>query len=109
LTTTNPTQKQEEKPTNADITTVQITNLVSIYLRDVWRILQEDVTKKKHNSHIVDVIPDSVLVADDARNHTISGPVEDGDRHEFLEFVQKLKICLLLCNQPIVLTEETVY
>jgi hypothetical protein len=74
LTTTNPTLKQEEKPTNADITMVQITNLVSIYLRDVWRILQEDVTKKKHNTLSMYLIQ---LVADDARNHTISGPVEE--------------------------------
>ena len=50
----------------------------------------QDLVQRKHNYAIVDEV-DSVLI-DDARTPLIiSGPVPQGDRHEFLELKPKLK------------------
>ena len=50
----------------------------------------EDLVQRKHNFAIVDEV-DSVLI-DDARTPLIiSGPVADGDRHEFLELKPKVE------------------
>jgi len=54
------------------------------YLRDNMVHSPEELVQRKHNFAIVDEV-DSVLV-DDARTPLIiSGPVPQGDRHEFLE------------------------
>jgi preprotein translocase subunit SecA len=50
----------------------------------------DDLVQRKHNYAIVDEV-DSVLI-DDARPLIISGPVPQGDRHEFNELKPKLKI-----------------
>jgi preprotein translocase subunit SecA len=50
----------------------------------------EDLVQRKHNYAIVDEV-DSVLI-DDARTPLIiSGPVPQGDRHEFNELKPKMK------------------
>jgi preprotein translocase subunit SecA len=50
-------------------------------LRDNMAHLPEDLVQRKHNYAIVDEV-DSVLI-DDAKPLIISGPVPQGDRHEF--------------------------
>lgn len=52
------------------------------YLRDNMAHVPEDLVQRKHNFAIIDEV-DSVLI-DDARTPLIiSGPVPDGDKHEF--------------------------
>lgn len=59
------------------------------YLRDNMAHSPEDLVQRKHNFAIVDEV-DSVLV-DDARTPLIiSGPVPQGDRHEFNELKPKV-------------------
>ena len=59
------------------------------YLRDNMAHSPEELVQRKHNYAIVDEV-DSVLV-DDARTPLIiSGPVPDGDRHEFNELKPKV-------------------
>lgn len=59
------------------------------YLRDNMAHSPEDLVQRKHNFAIVDEV-DSVLV-DDARTPLIiSGPVPNGDRHEFNELKPKV-------------------
>ena len=60
------------------------------YLRDNMAHAPEDLVQRKHNFAIVDEV-DSVLI-DDARTPLIiSGPVPDGDRHEFNELKPKVE------------------
>ena len=60
------------------------------YLRDNMAHTPTDLVQRKHNFAIVDEV-DSVLI-DDARTPLIiSGPVPDGDRHEFLELKPKVE------------------
>ena len=66
------------------------------YLRDNMAHSAEDMVQRKHNFAIVDEV-DSVLI-DDARTPLIiSGPVPEGDRHEFTDL--KPKIAQLVQNQ----------
>ena len=66
------------------------------YLRDNMAHSAEDMVQRKHNFAIVDEV-DSVLI-DDARTPLIiSGPVPEGDRHEFTDL--KPKISQLVQNQ----------
>ena len=59
------------------------------YLRDNMAHTPEDLVQRRHNYAIVDEV-DSVLV-DDARTPLIiSGPVPQGDRHEFNELKPKI-------------------
>jgi len=59
------------------------------YLRDNMAHTPQDLVQKPHNYAIVDEV-DSVLV-DDARTPLIiSGPVPEGDRHEFIELKPKV-------------------
>ena len=60
------------------------------YLRDNMAHSPEELVQRPHNYAIVDEV-DSVLV-DDARTPLIiSGPVPEGDRHEFLELKPKVE------------------
>jgi len=66
------------------------------YLRDNMAHSAEDMVQRKHNFAIVDEV-DSVLI-DDARTPLIiSGPVPEGDRHEFTDL--RPKIAQLVQNQ----------
>ena len=66
------------------------------YLRDNMAHAPEDLVQRKHNYAIVDEV-DSVLV-DDARTPLIiSGPIPEGDRHEFDQL--KPKVNTLVTNQ----------
>ena len=66
------------------------------YLRDNMAHSIEDMVQRVHNYAIVDEV-DSVLI-DDARTPLIiSGPVPEGDRHEFNEL--KPKVAQLVQNQ----------
>lgn len=59
------------------------------YLRDNMAHSPDELVQRKHNYAIVDEV-DSVLI-DDARTPLIiSGPVPDGDRHEFNELKPKV-------------------
>lgn len=59
------------------------------YLRDNMAHTPEELVQRKHNYAIVDEV-DSVLI-DDARTPLIiSGPVPEGDRHEFNELKPKI-------------------
>jgi preprotein translocase subunit SecA len=74
---------------NADITYGTNNEFGFDYLEITWPILRW-FGSKKHNYAIVDEV-DSVLI-DDARTPLIiSGPVPQGDRHEFNELKPKLK------------------
>jgi preprotein translocase subunit SecA len=80
---------KEEKAYDADITYGTNNEFGFDYLRDNMAHLPEDLVQRKHNYAIVEV--DSVLI-DDARTPLIiSGPVPQGDRHEFNELKPKLK------------------
>lgn len=60
------------------------------YLRDNMAHTPADLVQRKHNYAIVDEV-DSVLI-DDARTPLIiSGPVPEGDRHEFNELKPKIE------------------
>lgn len=75
---------------NADITYGTNNEFGFDYLRDNMAHSPEDLVQRKHNFAIVDEV-DSVLI-DDARTPLIiSGPVADGDRHEFLELKPKVE------------------
>ncbi|MGF1558935.1 MAG: preprotein translocase subunit SecA [Flavobacteriaceae bacterium] len=74
---------------NADITYGTNNEFGFDYLRDNMAHLPTDLVQRKHNYAIVDEV-DSVLV-DDARTPLIiSGPVPEGDRHEFNELKPKI-------------------
>jgi preprotein translocase subunit SecA len=85
-----PNTEARRKAYNADITYGTNNEFGFDYLRDNMANSPEDLVQRKHNYAIVDEV-DSVLV-DDARTPLIiSGPVEDGDRHEFLELKPKVE------------------
>ncbi len=74
---------------NADITYGTNNEFGFDYLRDNMAHTPKDLVQKPHNYAIVDEV-DSVLV-DDARTPLIiSGPVPEGDRHEFNELKPKV-------------------
>lgn len=74
---------------NADITYGTNNEFGFDYLRDNMAHTPQDLVQRPHNYAIVDEV-DSVLV-DDARTPLIiSGPVPEGDRHEFNELKPKV-------------------
>ena len=84
-----PNSDARRKAYEADITYGTNNEFGFDYLRDNMANSPEDLVQRKHNYAIVDEV-DSVLI-DDARTPLIiSGPVPDGDRHEFTELKPKI-------------------
>ncbi len=87
-----PNTPQRRKAYTADITYGTNNEFGFDYLRDNMAHTIDDLVQREHNYAIVDEV-DSVLI-DDARTPLIiSGPVEQGDRHEFNElkpFIEKI-------------------
>jgi len=80
----SPNTESRRKAYEADITYGTNNEFGFDYLRDNMAHSPEDLVQRRHNYAIVDEV-DSVLI-DDARTPLIiSGPVADGDRHEFNE------------------------
>ena len=85
-----PNSEGRRKAYEADITYGTNNEFGFDYLRDNMAHTPEDLVQRKHNYAIVDEV-DSVLV-DDARTPLIiSGPVPQGDRHEFNELKPKVE------------------
>ena len=79
-----PNSPERRKAYNADITYGTNNEFGFDYLRDNMSHAPNDLVQRKHNYAIIDEV-DSVLI-DDARTPLIiSGPVPQGDRHEFNE------------------------
>jgi preprotein translocase subunit SecA len=84
-----PNSPERRAAYNADITYGTNNEFGFDYLRDNMSHAPEDLVQRKHNYAIIDEV-DSVLV-DDARTPLIiSGPVPQGDRHEFTELKPKV-------------------
>lgn len=84
-----PNSEGRRKAYAADITYGTNNEFGFDYLRDNMAHSPEDLVQRKHNYAIVDEV-DSVLI-DDARTPLIiSGPVPQGDRHEFNELKPKV-------------------
>ncbi|MFD0864076.1 preprotein translocase subunit SecA [Sungkyunkwania multivorans] len=84
-----PNSQERRKAYEADITYGTNNEFGFDYLRDNMAHSPEDLVQRKHNYAIVDEV-DSVLV-DDARTPLIiSGPIPQGDRHEFNELKPKV-------------------
>lgn len=85
-----PNSEERKKAYNADITYGTNNEFGFDYLRDNMAHTPADLVQRKHNFAIVDEV-DSVLI-DDARTPLIiSGPVPQGDRHEFNELKPKIE------------------
>ena len=85
-----PSTEQRKKAYDADITYGTNNEFGFDYLRDNMAHSPNDLVQRKHNYAIVDEV-DSVLI-DDARTPLIiSGPVPQGDRHEFNELKPKIE------------------
>ncbi len=85
-----PNSGERKKAYNADITYGTNNEFGFDYLRDNMAHSTTDLVQKPHHYAIVDEI-DSVLI-DDARTPLIiSGPVPQGDRHEFMELKPKIQ------------------
>ena len=83
-----PNSEERSKAYNADITYGTNNEFGFDYLRDNMAHAPEDLVQRPHHFAIVDEV-DSVLI-DDARTPLIiSGPVPQGDRHEFNELKPK--------------------
>lgn len=79
-----PNSEERRKAYNADITYGTNNEFGFDYLRDNMAHAPTDLVQRPHHYAIVDEV-DSVLI-DDARTPLIiSGPVPEGDRHEFTE------------------------
>ena len=86
----SPNTAARRKAYEADITYGTNNEFGFDYLRDNMAHSPDDLVQRKHNYAIVDEV-DSVLI-DDARTPLIiSGPVPDGDRHEFTELKPKIE------------------
>jgi len=84
-----PNSEERRKAYNADITYGTNNEFGFDYLRDNMAHAPEDLVQRPHHYAIVDEV-DSVLI-DDARTPLIiSGPVPQGDRHEFNELKPKI-------------------
>ncbi len=93
-----PNSEGRKKAYNADITYGTNNEFGFDYLRDNMAHSPEDLVQRKHNYAIVDEV-DSVLI-DDARTPLIiSGPVPEGDRHEFNELKPKIENLVNLQRQ----------
>ena len=85
-----PNSVERKNAYNADITYGTNNEFGFDYLRDNMAHSTDDLVQKPHHYAIVDEI-DSVLI-DDARTPLIiSGPVPQGDRHEFMELKPKIQ------------------
>ena len=85
-----PNSAERKKAYEADITYGTNNEFGFDYLRDNMAHTVNDLVQKPHHYAIVDEI-DSVLI-DDARTPLIiSGPVPQGDRHEFMELKPKIQ------------------
>jgi len=84
-----PNSEERRKAYNADITYGTNNEFGFDYLRDNMSHAPKDLVQRPHHYAIVDEV-DSVLI-DDARTPLIiSGPVPQGDRHEFNELKPKI-------------------
>lgn len=84
-----PNSEARRKAYNADITYGTNNEFGFDYLRDNMAHAPQDLVQRPHHFAIVDEV-DSVLI-DDARTPLIiSGPVPEGDRHEFNELKPKI-------------------
>ncbi|TDE07689.1 preprotein translocase subunit SecA [Flavobacterium sandaracinum] len=93
-----PSSEGRKKAYDADITYGTNNEFGFDYLRDNMAHSPEDLVQRKHNFAIVDEV-DSVLI-DDARTPLIiSGPVPQGDRHEFMEMKPKIENLVALQRQ----------
>ncbi|MBL0012719.1 MAG: preprotein translocase subunit SecA [Flavobacterium sp.] len=93
-----PNTAERKKAYDADITYGTNNEFGFDYLRDNMAHSPEDLVQRKHNYAIVDEV-DSVLI-DDARTPLIiSGPVPQGDRHEFNELKPKIENLVQLQRQ----------
>lgn len=93
-----PNSEGRKKAYDADITYGTNNEFGFDYLRDNMAHSPEDLVQRKHNYAIVDEV-DSVLI-DDARTPLIiSGPVPQGDRHEFNELKPKIENLVNLQRQ----------
>jgi preprotein translocase subunit SecA len=93
-----PNSEGRKKAYNSDITYGTNNEFGFDYLRDNMAHSPEDLVQRKHNYAIVDEV-DSVLI-DDARTPLIiSGPVPQGDRHEFTELKPKIENLVSLQRQ----------
>ncbi|HMK07165.1 MAG TPA: preprotein translocase subunit SecA, partial [Flavobacterium sp.] len=93
-----PNSDDRRKAYDADITYGTNNEFGFDYLRDNMAHAPNDLVQRKHNYAIVDEV-DSVLI-DDARTPLIiSGPVPQGDRHEFNELKPKIDNLVSLQRQ----------
>ncbi|MCK8143119.1 preprotein translocase subunit SecA [Flavobacterium sp. I-SCBP12n] len=93
-----PNSDDRRKAYDADITYGTNNEFGFDYLRDNMAHSPNDLVQRKHNYAIVDEV-DSVLI-DDARTPLIiSGPVPQGDRHEFMEMKPKIENLVALQRQ----------
>jgi len=93
-----PNSEGRKKAYDSDITYGTNNEFGFDYLRDNMAHSPEDLVQRKHNYAIVDEV-DSVLI-DDARTPLIiSGPVPQGDRHEFNELKPKIENLVSLQRQ----------
>jgi len=93
-----PNSEGRKKAYDADITYGTNNEFGFDYLRDNMAHTPGDLVQRKHNYAIVDEV-DSVLI-DDARTPLIiSGPVPQGDRHEFNELKPKIENLVNLQRQ----------
>ncbi len=93
-----PNSDDRRKAYDADITYGTNNEFGFDYLRDNMAHSPEDLVQRKHNFAIVDEV-DSVLI-DDARTPLIiSGPVPQGDRHEFNELKPNIENLVQLQRQ----------
>lgn len=84
-----PNSQERKSAYQADITYGTNNEFGFDYLRDNMATDSSDLVQKKHNYAIIDEV-DSILI-DDARTPLIiSGPVPDGDRHEFQDLRPKV-------------------
>ena len=93
-----PNSDERRAAYNADVTYGTNNEFGFDYLRDNMAHAPSDLVQRKHNFAIVDEV-DSVLI-DDARTPLIiSGPVPQGDRHEFMELKPKIENLVALQRQ----------
>ncbi len=93
-----PNSEGRKKAYDADITYGTNNEFGFDYLRDNMAHSPSELVQRKHNYAIVDEV-DSVLI-DDARTPLIiSGPVPQGDRHEFNELKPKIENLVSLQKQ----------
>ena len=93
-----PNSEGRKKAYDSDITYGTNNEFGFDYLRDNMAHSPADLVQRKHNYAIVDEV-DSVLI-DDARTPLIiSGPVPQGDRHEFNELKPKIENLVSLQRQ----------